>query len=1389
MLKSKLLFALALVSFLQLKAQYQTHLLSYTTLCMSTPDMDGDGDKDILTGGLSNLQWQENIGGRQFISHTIGQKQDQVQSAIAADLDKDGDMDVVTASFTDDRVYWMRNDGNNVFTSIVLSNSATGAASVDVIDLDSDGDSDVVCAAFGDDKIFWLQNNGSQSFTAIDILTGFDGPNTVVSNDFDMDGDMDLAAASQLDSTIVWLENDSNQQFTSHILISNLNIPRNISLCDVDRDNDMDLMYGSSAGSGWFTNTAGTFIRRNMASGEFRDIYAVDLNNDAQNDVLLADYADDRLTWIRNTGNLTFVLGDYLDFALDNVSMVGAADFDGDGNMDVIGASGFDVKVYWNSPTHVFTKFRLNRYLSDANYACHGDFDNDGDIDLLAAGYANINFYRNDSNGVFTTLPVFPLYSSMGCRQIRAADIDGDGDMDAVYTENNGNRVSWLENQGAGVFVDHLLVSIIDPYAVYPIDFDFDGDMDVVASTVQSTSTAKVLWFENDGNEIFTQHLVDASYHYPLDVFPLDYDQDGFMDVVAAYAGTAGSQKVVVHYNSATGFNFNNWELNGSASGVNSVFAVDVDGDNDVDVLSASFGDNRVMWYESPAGTEHIIDNNAQGATYVYAADFDGDGDIDVASTSRTDDEINWYRNGGNQGFTKINIAENIPDPEVILGADFDNDGILELYSTCSSSESVAYYKLPAPQPPLVLNDCSDLFISEYIEGTSNNKAIELYNPTADTIDLSGYQINVYTNGNGSPNQSVNLSGTILPLDVYVLAHPSANAGILNIADTTFGFSFNGDDAIALFKDGRALDIFGKIAQDPGTEWSSVGVSTLNTTLVRNPTFAKGNNLNAAFDPSIEWIPFSTDNISNLGSHSSLCSSYCPPVIAIVASEDTICANTVVSFSSSVQNEGTLPHYQWKINGAPVGSDSAGFSTSNLNNGDEVTCTLTSDLPCSISPVHSNAIKFKVYPLVQPGISISTPSTVLCSAAPITFTAISTNGGASPNYLWKKNGIPVGSNSASFTLNTPTDQDSITCTLISSVRCASIDSLTSNTIKLTISSNLNVSVSITASNTSSCAGDTIHFTATPVNGGATPSYQWTKNNNPILGATASTYSTSTAANGNTFACILTSSFPCTVNPVANSNVIPVSVSPTVTPSVSIASNMNIICKDQSITFTATPTNGGTAPSYVWKKNGTPIPGATTANYTTTTLANGNSISCTMSSNATCKTSNTADSNPLSIQVLALPTVVATANGNLLSTGSFVFYQWLRNNVPISGATNQTYTATQNGNYRVIGWSGTTGCNDTSNTLAIINVGVSSIHSTEVLTIQPNPSNGIFYLAFTGNTAKKITVMNLIGKTIFATILQADKNTFMLDLTGYSKSVYFLTVEEGSTKIVRRLVIE
>lgn len=163
----------------------------------------------------------------------------------------------------------------------------------------------------------------------------------------------------------------------------------------------------------------------------------------------------------------------------------------------------------------------------------------------------------------------------------------------------------------------------------------------------------------------------------------------------------------------------------------------------------------------------------------------------------------------------------------------------------------------------------TQLFISEYIEGGSNNKAIEIYNGTGSDILLAGtYSLRLYFNG-ATTYTTINLTGTALNGDVYVIANSSAIAGITAQADQlTSSLTFNGNDVVALYNGTSNIDIIGQIGFNPGTEWGTGLTSTADNTIIRKPTIYQGDsNGSDAFDPSIEWDGYATDYYANLGMH------------------------------------------------------------------------------------------------------------------------------------------------------------------------------------------------------------------------------------------------------------------------------------------------------------------------------------------------------------------------------------------------------------------------------------------------------------------------------------------------------------------------------------------
>ncbi|MBX2893186.1 MAG: hypothetical protein KF734_19905, partial [Saprospiraceae bacterium] len=357
---------------------------------------------------------------------------------------------------------------------------------------------------------------------------------------------------------------------------------------------------------------------------------------------------------------------------------------------------------------------------------------------------------------------------------------------------------------------------------------------------------------------------------------------------------------------------------------------------------------------------------------------------------------------------------------------------------------------------------------------------------------------------------------------------------------------------------------------------------------------------------------------------------------------NVICSGTSVTFTAVPTNGGATPSYQWKKNGADVGTDSDTYTDAGLADGDEITCEMTSSADCADpATAISNTITMTVSTTLTPSVSITAnPGNTICSGTSVTFTAIPTNGGATPSYQWKKNGADVGTDSDTYVDAGLVDGDQISVVLTSSADCADPLTATSNTITMTVANNVTPSVSITANpGNTICSGTSVTFTAVPTNGGAIPSYQWKKNSLDV-GTDSDTYTDAGLANGDQISVVLTSSESCANPATATSNTITMTVNATVTPSVSITANPgNTICVGTSVTFTAVPTNGGATPSYQWKKNGLNV-GTDSDTYTDAGLANGDQISVVLASSALCANPLTATSNTITMTVNALATADA-----------------------------------------------------------------------------------------------------------------------------------------------------
>lgn len=190
--------------------------------------------------------------------------------------------------------------------------------------------------------------------------------------------------------------------------------------------------------------------------------------------------------------------------------------------------------------------------------------------------------------------------------------------------------------------------------------------------------------------------------------------------------------------------------------------------------------------------------------------------------------------------------------------------------NTLLATSLVASVAVPAmPAKAEAVGQATDLIISEYIEGSGDNKAIELYNGTGATIDLSAYKIELYSNGKTTVGNNLNLTGSLNHGETIIFHNAGSNEELKSKGGATAAITaFNGDDTILLKKGDIVIDSFGQLGFRPKDAWTVHGVSTIDQTLVRKSSVIAGDeNPNDEFDPSLEWISYPKDTFSNLGSH------------------------------------------------------------------------------------------------------------------------------------------------------------------------------------------------------------------------------------------------------------------------------------------------------------------------------------------------------------------------------------------------------------------------------------------------------------------------------------------------------------------------------------------
>jgi len=449
------------------------------------------------------------------------------------------------------------------------------------------------------------------------------------------------------------------------------------------------------------TNSAGTSWTEHTIDGSFdgaASIYAVDIDGDGDMDILGATAVADEMTWWENTNSAGTSWTEHtIDGSFDGAASIYAVDIDGDGDAEIIGAASVaDTLSYWDI---VRTKFLTMNIPANAT---EGDdvLSNQGAVHISEALSEDINvlLYSNDTTEVVVPemVVIFAGQTSTGFDLTILDDDVLDGvkgvgiraEMATYIRLGIIQTINIADNETATLSLDIPCIVDDDAGTLY-------GNGTVMVSDVVGDDCAVTL-NSNNPNSV----IVPASVIIPEGENVASFNLT-ILDIEEAYATTtitaliqgwvSGSDTIIV-----LGSDITEHTLDNSFDGVESIYAADIDGDGDMDILGAAYDADDITWWENTNGTgttwvEHTVDSSFDGASAVYAADIDGDGDMDILGAAYKADDITWWENTNSIGisWTEHTIDGAFDGAKSVYSADVDGDGDMDVLGATSHASSI----------------------------------------------------------------------------------------------------------------------------------------------------------------------------------------------------------------------------------------------------------------------------------------------------------------------------------------------------------------------------------------------------------------------------------------------------------------------------------------------------------------------------------------------------------------------------------------------------------------------------------------------------------------------------------------------------------------------------